>query len=339
MSYIECLICHVDTSRGVCDAVSRDGSSFIENIEYLEVGMKQAGQIFVPEPGDAIVVERCADGQVKLCKYYSGRKTTSDNLVTVLTNIAEAKKLLPGDKLLTGPDGAFLRLFRGGLAAIGSSPLAQTLFLAVEGLVRTVAQNFELMSSGFRVYSTNDAGAVITRICFNSSDLCFSKGANNNATLESENFEFQIDVNSEGFTLFAGEIDPDTNKRHNNFVFTIEQSGDLHIISGDTIFIDMYSNGATQFRMTDSNNKVIYNHAITVGSDDIILLEETIVGNVIRNIQGNVDEEITGVHNIKVDTHSVSANTIEHSATLNKKTSGMNISQVEKVPSTDVTVK
>jgi hypothetical protein len=91
--------------------------------------------------------------------------------------------------------------------------------------------------------------------------------------------------------------------------------------------------------MTNSNNKVIYNNAITVGSDNTVLMEETVVGNVIRSIQGNLDEEITGIYNLKTDTHSISSSIIEHSATLNKKTSGMNISQVDKVPSTDITVK
>ena len=344
MSFVDCRICYVDPSRNVCDAISCDGRSFIENIEYLDSGMKQTGQVRVPEYGDVIVVEMLADGQARLHRYYPGRTTSPENLVALLTNIPGAADLLPGDQLFTGPDGAFLKLFRGGMAAMGTSPLAQTVYLAIEGLVRTVAQNYELMSSGCRVYSMNDNGKVLTRLCFNSLDVCFSKGANNNQTLESENFEFQIDIDSDGFTFFAGEINPDSNKRRNNLVITIQQNGDLHLVSGNKelgniTLIDVYATGATSFKVLDENDNVIYDKSVTATSSGKVLVSEIVIGDIIRKIDGNLYEEVTGSRNVKSDLDSVSSNVIEASASMNKRISGMNVNEVQKVPNTDITVK
>lgn len=49
-----------------------------------------------------------------------------------------------GDINIGTRDGNFLKLRRGGVAQIGSTPMAQTIFMPIKNLIRTFAQNYEL---------------------------------------------------------------------------------------------------------------------------------------------------------------------------------------------------
>lgn len=342
MPFIEARICYVDTGRSVCDGLSLDGNSYFENISYTNSGTKRSGEIYVPEIGDTIIVNLGEDGETTLHKFYAGRKTTPDNLVTIPTRLGDlnlANDLLPGDRMIAGPDGAFLKLFRGALAGIGSSPLCQTIYIAIEGLVRTVCQNYELSSSGMRVYSLNDNGKIITRACFNSSDTEYAKGANKNSELESENFEYQIDISSDGFTLMAGELDATTHKRKNNFVLNIKQDGDSSLLIGQQILIDLYASGAFEFTLLDKDRNTIYSKSIVASGSGEAIVKEIIKGDYIRQIDGNYYEEITGMKNSKAKANTVSADIFDVSASVNKRTSGMNVDEVKKVPTTQITAK
>jgi hypothetical protein len=244
---------------------------------------------------------------------------------------------LPGDRILSGPDGAILKLLRGGYAGIGASPLAQTIYLAIEGLVRTVAQNYELISSGTRCYSTNDAGNIITRLCFNSQEKFFSEGANENDGAEAENFEYQVEFSKDGFNIFVGEISED-GKRINNLVIRMEQSGDLHVLCGKYIIFNMYSNGGISLKMVDDNNNLVYNKSVAT-ADGMALINEVIKGDVVRYIDGNIYEEITGDRNIKAAMSSVAATVIESNSTLMKNDTGMNIDEINAAPVSGMTLK
>jgi len=321
MTYIHCRTCYVDTNRLVFDAVSFDGNSFIKDVSYADTGLRQSGQIAHIEIGDTVVVDVQGQGVNKLLEHYCSRQENEEGQVQ---NVAgrggapEANQALPGDRFISGPDGTFVELLRGGMAAIGASPLCQTIYLALEGLVRTVCLNSELISSGGRLYSLNDGGKITTRACFNSKDLCFSKGAAENAQLESENFEFQIDFTEDGFTLFVGELDKETNKRKNNLVLTIKQNGDLHLISGDRVIFNLYPSGAAAFKMMDANRKVIYNKSV---------------------VTTDLYDEVTGTRHSKAVVDSVAANIVEVSAAMNRKVSGINVSEIKAVPNTSVTIK
>jgi hypothetical protein len=328
MRYIECRIVYVDTSRNVLDAISIDGLNWFEDIRYTNTGLKISGDLYHPEIGDVCICDLHEDNQVEFIKFYSARKTNSDGLVTSVVGKAGIGTELPGDRILSGPDGAILKLLRGGYAGIGASPLAQTIYLAIEGLVRTVAQNYEVISSGSRIYSTNNAGEIITRCCFNSSEKFFSEGANKNDGAEAENFEYQIEFTKEGFAIFVGDIGED-GKRTNNLVIRMEQSGDLYVLCGKNIIFNMYSNGGISLKMVDDNNNLVYNKSIAI-ADGMALMNEVIKGDIVRYVDGNIYEEITGDRNIKAAMSNVAATVIENNSTLMKNDTGMNMDNIDK---------
>jgi len=342
MPFMHCRTCYVDTSRLVFDAISFDGNSFFKDVTYTNTGLKQSGSVAHMEVGDTVVIDVQGQGVNKLLEHYGSRQENKDGQVqnTVGRGGApEAHRALPGDHFLSGPDGAFLELLRGGFAAIGASPLCQTLYLAVENLIRTVSLNSEAVTSGSRIFTINDNGVVTTRACFNSTDVCFSKGALTNPSLESENFEFQFDLTADGFTMFVGELDEETNKRKNQFVFTAKQNGDLHVISGDRILFSMYPSGALTFKMVDENRNVIYDKSVITTSEDRVVVQETIKGDYVRLVDGDVYDEVTGTRNSKAALDHTAANVIEQSSMMNRKKSGMNISEIDIVPDTRVTIK
>lgn len=330
MRYIECRIVYVDTSRNVLDAISIDGLNWFEDIRYTNTGLKMSGDLYHPEIGDVCICDLQEHGQVEFIKFYSARKINSDGLVASVLGKNNIGTELPGDRILSGPDGAILKLLRGGYAGIGASPLAQTIYLAIEGLVRTVAQNYEVVSAGSRIYSTNNAGEIITRCCFNSSEKFFSEGANKNDGAEAENFEYQMEFTKDGFAIFVGDIGED-GKRTNNLVIRMEQSGDLHVLCGKNIIFDMYSNGGISLKMVDDNNNLVYNKSIAT-ADGMALMNEVIKGDVVRYVDGNVYEEITGERNIKAAMSSLTATVIDHNSTMMRNSTGMNVDEIEKAP-------
>lgn len=341
MRYLDARIIYVDTSRLVCDAISIDGMTWIEDILYSNSGLKDSGDLYNIEIGDVIVVEIGEDGQSKLFKHYEGRKYNQDGLLESVVGIGgylPKNKMLPGDRCITGPDGAFLNLLRGGFAAVGSSPLAQTIYLAIEGLVRTVAQNYEMISSGSRIYSINDAGKITTRACFNTTDICFSKGAKENKLLESENFEYQIDFTEDGLTIFVGDIDESTNKRNNNLVITLKRSGDINLICGKNIIFDIYSNGSCSFKMIDENQNIVYNKTVAT-SNGYSLVKEIMKGDFIRSIDGNFIEEITGSYERRSEISNSVSSINSINADLNIKSVGINMEEVQTKPNVSTKIK
>lgn len=56
----------------------------------------------------------------------------------------------PGDQYMRTRDGNFIVLRRGGVVQIGSTATAQTIFMPVDNLIRTFAQNYELDLIGGR---------------------------------------------------------------------------------------------------------------------------------------------------------------------------------------------
>ena len=339
MPFIEARIIHTDPDRLVCDAITIDGRSFIENITYSNTGLKKSGYVYNPEIGDVIVVEIQADGAAEMRRFYPGMKRNNrEGTVSALGKLgnSELKNSLPGDQLWAGPDGAFMRLLRGGMAAMGASPMAQTLYFALEGLVRTVAQNYEFISGGSRCYTINDNGEIITRLCFNSKDKAFVHGAHNNEDLESENFEYQIDFGASGMMVFIGELDPETFKRKNNFMLSVRQNGEVSASIGDLIFVKAFPTGALELSFFTKDYEQPYRKTIALTSNGKVLVEELIDGDFVRKVTGNVYDETDGMHSEKSRSHTVMASVFDVNAGLNRKVSGMNMNEVGVAPNTEV---
>ena len=331
---LDAKVVYVDTDRKCCDAITIDGRSFIEDISYSNTGFKESGNIHHIESGDVIVVEIGEDGQAKMKKFYVARQTNDDNQPTFSGNGAQVParvRELPGDQTISGPDGAFMSVLRGKLLSLGAGPLAQTLYSGLEGLVRTICQNYDFVSSGARIYTLNNNGDILTRVCISSTDLHMIKGATDNAESISENFEYQIDFSKDGISFFVGEIDKDSGKRKNNLVINIKQIGDISIICGDNIVFNMYSNGGITTKMIDNSGKVVYNKSVATNGEKV-LMKEILTGDVIRLIDGNMFEEVTGMRSQKVDASILSASTIDNTSRINRSAAGINIKDLETVP-------
>ena len=328
MRYIESRIVYVDTSRNCCDAISIDGFNHFENISYVKTGLKAGGSIEHPQIGDVIVVELAEDGQASLYKYYQSRQKDANGLTSFVSGAGKfnRKLPLPGDRTLEGPDGALLSLLRGRLASIGSSPMCQTIYLGLENLIRTVAQNFDVMGSGLRIFSINNDGNVTTRLCFSGSDKNFVSAASSNEDATSENFEYQIDFNKDGVTFFIGECE-DSKPRKNNLTIHFDQNGDIKILHGERIQIQLFSNGCYSHTISDDNNNVIYERSVLCNGTQVVS-NEYVKGVHMLTVDGNMIEKVTGDKISNCDTQIVSANVIDHTSMVNRKSSGINVSEL-----------
>jgi len=331
MRYIDGRIVYVDTSRKVCDAISLDGLNYIQDVQYVKnSGLMQSGDIYHPEIGDVVVIEIGIDGESVLVRHYASRSLTGKNLPSF--GVGGDISALPGDRNIVGPDGAIMALIRGKTAKIGGGPLAQTIYFGIESLIRTVCMNYEAIGSGFRIFSVNDGGNVITRLCFTSKDQYAVQGFNTNENSSSENFEYQIDITKDGFAIFIGEIDQITLKRKNNFTISITQAGDIIGTCGQNIQFSMYESGAFSYKILDNSHKVLYNKSVALAGEKV-LVKELIVGDLIRQITGNVFEVITGTKSSKSDTELTVTNTTDRTSVTNKNSAAINIDDLEPAPS------
>jgi len=333
MRYIDGRIVYVDTSRKVFDCVSLDQLNYLTDIQYVKnSGLMQSGDIYDPEIGDVAVIEIGIDGQAVLVRFYTQRSLNKKNLPSFTSGGAIPS--LPGDRNITGPDGAIMALLRGKVAKVGGGPLAQTLYFGIESLIRTVCMNYDAIGSGFRVFSVNDNGNIITRMCFTSKDQYAAQGFNENEDSASENFEYQIDITKDGFMLFVGDIDPTTLKRVNNFTISINQAGDIIGTCGKNILFNMYASGAFSYKLIDDSNNVLYNKSVALAGAQV-LVKELIVGDFVRNITGNIFDEVSGSRNTKSDTELSISNTTDRTSIINKNSAAINMDDLEPAPSAD----
>lgn len=341
MNFHDARIIYIDVNRMCCDTISIDGNFYTEDVSYTNTGLKKSGALEHPELGDVAVIGTDDDGGSSIVRWYTARTTDDNNLTKFIAghggNLA-LNKHLPGDRVISGPDGAWLSLLRGKLATVGSSPLCQTIYAGVEGLIRTVCQNYDAMGSGFRVFSINSGDEVLTRLCFSGSDRNFVAGANTNEDAMSENFEYQIDFNKEGITLFVGDIDPITKKRNPNLTAYLKPNGDIKVVCGKNIIYDIFANGIMVTTVVDDSHKTVYEK--TVGQiAGMALLEEKITGDVVRIITGNLYQSISG--ELVTDAALVrnKADVIDNVSKINIKKTGINDSKIEIAPDSKVKIK
>lgn len=58
------------------------------------------------------------------------------------------KRAKPGDIGITNRDGSFLRLHRGGVVQIGSTELAQRIYIPLRNLITDISENYEQLTTG-----------------------------------------------------------------------------------------------------------------------------------------------------------------------------------------------
>lgn len=329
--FLETRVIHVDTEKYSVSTISTDGRNVFDDVSYVTTGLTPGGLVEHPQYGDVIVISIEEDGQARFHKHYSSRYRNSDGDVAYKTLAEKFKNFtaLPGDRTLQGPDGAWLNLLRGRLASVGSSPLCQTVYLGLEGLIRTVCQNYDAMGSGFRVYSLNEDGKIRTRLSFTSNDLHFVNGADGDCP--SESFEYQIDFDTDGISLAVGKVSE--GKRKNKFSFIIRLNGEINISIGDNTQYTLYDNGMSEFLIMGPDKKDIYKKTVSVTTDGAsVVTNEYIKGIVNRYVDGNVNEIVKGDRTITARSLTLDAVTIETTADINKKVSGVNMSEIKKTP-------
>jgi hypothetical protein len=134
--------------------------------------------------------------------------------------------------------------------------------------------------------------------------------------------------------LFVGDIDPTTLKRVNNFTISINQAGDIIGTCGKNILFNMYASGAFSYKLIDDSNNVLYNKSVALAGAQV-LVKELIVGDFVRNITGNIFDEVSGSRNTKSDTELSISNTTDRTSIINKNSAAINMDDLEPAPSAD----
>jgi len=303
MKYINCTVIFYFPDRKCFDAVSTDGSMFFENVSHDIKSYSGEGTENVPDIGSIVVLEVDDKGIASLYKYYASRKRyvvgTDDNHLTYF-DTGNKKHRVPGDQSISSPDGASVDLLAGPIAKIGVSPLSQMVFVGLENFARLIAQNFEFLSGGMRVYTTTDNGKTTTKLCFADSDIAFSKGAIDNNEL-ADYFDYVIEIGNGELSLISGDTKKNTAKRVNNLMMRIVQGEGFHFLSATDFdtkknFVDLYmsSTGCIDQSLYNDQGKQVYGHSVLVTSDGKAHVNETIDGNFTRHITGNYEEKVSG---------------------------------------------
>lgn len=331
MKYVEARVVHVDTDNKSCSAITVDGINIFDDISYVTTGLTPGGLVSNVNYGDVMIVSVEDDGQCRFQRHYSPRQRDSDGKVayTTMADLLKNFRQLPGDQSLHGPDGAWLNLIKGRQASVGASPLCQTIYLGLEGLVRTVCQNLDTIGSNFRVYSVNGK----TRLCFGASDVNFVNGATNNADCPSESFEYQIDFDDQGVSLAVGDLVD--GKRKNNFSAILRTTGELNVAIGENTQFTLWPNGMSEFIIMDDEQNQVYNKTLSLDIDGkSCLINEMINGSLNRTITGSLNEIVEGSRTLKGGSLLLDADTIDTTAAVNRKVSGVNISEIKATPKT-----
>ncbi len=286
-------IVFVHPDRKVCDATTMDGYKYITDIQYSDLGVANGGAEITPNMGDVVVIESDSFNNHKIVERKPHRVSV-DGFPGYQT--AHPGNQLPGDQTLFGPDGSFLKALRGQFASIGANPMCQTMFIGLEGLIRTLTKNYEFISSGARFYSINDNGKVTNRLVMTSEDSLLAKGDQT-----SELFELQIDLTEDGFSMIYGVPDQEKGTRTNKFLLNINSEEGLNIQFGDDVSNKKIStefyisfDGVVSFNLYSPNGIPVYTKNFTTTEHDTVLINEFIDGTVIRKITGNLEEEVGG---------------------------------------------
>ncbi|TXH14412.1 MAG: hypothetical protein E6R03_09315 [Hyphomicrobiaceae bacterium] len=122
--------------------------------------------------------------------------------------------LLPGDKVLSNDEGALLGALSGGVAVLRASELAQIIASAANDLIRMMARNLDIMTSGGHVKFKDVGGKT-------SMELRMGVDVENEGDPSAEAWRIAMDLgaegdvfglsvtDSQGRALYKSEIDPE----------------------------------------------------------------------------------------------------------------------------------
>jgi len=315
---IDCEVIYVDTDRMTLDCLASNGSGDIyPGVSYSELGTSGEGIEIVPEIGSAITIELIR-GEASIYKprierFNHNGLTRIRNFIKRFTpNTVFARKKLPGDVSISAPNGAGALFGRGRSASIFSGDLAQLHVLGVMNVIKAIATNYDVVGSGFRAYTVNENGKVLTRLCFTSDSSNMMKGSSD---FLADNFEFQIDIDGPNLTIFSGSLNKD-GKRENKIIASFMSCGEVVFRCGDNI---SQSGITTELRVgngiiretiaSDANdsgvNQKLYERVVTktmgAPENQRAIVTEHINGSVHRIVTGDVTETIAGTHNKNVN--------------------------------------
>jgi hypothetical protein len=144
------------------DVQLEEGSTF-HNIPvaspYLHLSNGEGIYVTPEVEAHCLVLTRSAEGQRPIVLSYLPMRDVGGNVDDFSNGRGSFP---PGSFILQGRDGNFVRLLRGGLLEVGASEGASTQYYPLSDLVRTIAQQHELLVSGSRIrFETRTAEASL----------------------------------------------------------------------------------------------------------------------------------------------------------------------------------
>ena len=280
--YTKAIINYVDTERNICDAIGSDEKSFYQNCQYLKLNPDSSGEIHHPSAGDTCVIRTDVNNQHYIEKIYNISSVDDEGVPT--RNLGSHSKYMPGDKVWLAKGGAFLALLRNGLAKIGVSPLCQIIFIKLESYIRVVSRNYEILTSGFRLYSVNAEGENVTRLSLFLQDSLGKEMSSKT----SETSDFELVCQDNNISIMTGPKDPTSKLRENTSILSINRNGTIQLQnfdkkSGAILRKVTYTpNGCSEDIIFDGKNVALYRKLIsriTAGGKPKVTVEEKIKGD------------------------------------------------------------
>lgn len=131
------VIAAVNTEEAVCTVRTETSEVFHDNIPFATVGLHQetgTGLSYFPQAGETVLVLTTSDGKRCVLAYLPAVDDKG-------TYIAGRDNSNPGDWKLSGADGNFLEILRGGIVRLGASGICQTIYIPTRALVHQISEN------------------------------------------------------------------------------------------------------------------------------------------------------------------------------------------------------
>lgn len=218
-------IINVYPERGTVDWRSEMSEQYRNDIPYVMPYFDQSqgtGIYFNPEVGTTAICCTTSDGLPMIFgfigvdeggSYLSGRPRGN-----------------PGDITLTGKDGNFIQIRRGGILQIGSTALCQTVYLPIRNILQQYAENFEIYTLAgtlkFNTLRAEDSSDGHSRCQYTMGIKEYADDKDNIIDIQSgsldNSFIFSITTKDKG----GGK---------NKISLTIDKSGNLNLTVGNDL--------------------------------------------------------------------------------------------------------
>jgi len=132
-------ITNIYPERGTVDFRSEMSEQYRNDIPYVMPYFDQSqgtGICFNPEPGTTAICATTSDGLSMIFAFIGIDEQGS--------YLCGRQRGNPGDIFITGKDGNFVQVRRGGILQIGSTPLCQTVYLPIRNIIQNYSENFEV---------------------------------------------------------------------------------------------------------------------------------------------------------------------------------------------------